>query len=61
MCLFVYDEDPEPAEPDPAGLLSVPAQSGSVGCAPRYFPADWANAQGAALGVDREAVLGQPA
>lgn len=38
MCLYVYDEDPEPAETDPAGLLFVPAQSGSGGCTPRYFP-----------------------
>ncbi|MFD8076739.1 hypothetical protein ACFV3E_29265 [Streptomyces sp. NPDC059718] len=61
MCLYVYGEDPEPAETDPAGLLIVPAQSGSVGCTPRYFTADRENADGAALGIDEEAAVGDPA
>ncbi|WUD77440.1 hypothetical protein OG937_39900 [Streptomyces sp. NBC_00510] len=58
MCLYVYGEDPEPAETDPTGLLFVPAQSGSVGCAPRYFTADRENADGAALGTEGEAADG---
>ncbi|MET9881097.1 hypothetical protein ABZZ36_41965 [Actinacidiphila glaucinigra] len=59
MCLHVYGEDPEPAETDPAGLVFVPAQSGSGGCAPRYFPADRADAAEAVLGIDREAAARQ--
>ncbi|MDX2701378.1 hypothetical protein PV350_00750 [Streptomyces sp. PA03-6a] len=58
MCLYVYGEDPEPAETDPAGLFYVPAQSGSVGCAPRYFTADRENADGAVPGIDGEAAVG---
>ncbi|WP_327365132.1 hypothetical protein [Streptomyces sp. NBC_01217] len=58
MRLYVYGEDPEPAETDQAGLLFVPAQSGSSGCAPRYFPADRADADGAVLGIDRVAAVG---
>lgn len=59
MCLYVYGEDPEPAESDPAGLFFVPAQSGSGGCAPRYFPRGRADADGAVLANDREAAVGQ--
>ncbi|MFB7830525.1 hypothetical protein [Streptomyces sp. NPDC056056] len=29
MCLFQYDDDPEPEEPDRAGLLYVPVQPGT--------------------------------
>ncbi|OKJ64792.1 hypothetical protein AMK27_02635 [Streptomyces sp. CB02009] len=29
MCLFQYDDDSEPEEPDPAGLLYVPFRPGT--------------------------------
>ncbi|MGW1251466.1 hypothetical protein [Streptomyces sp. NPDC002535] len=31
MCLFQYDDDPEPEEPDPAGLLPAPVRPGTHG------------------------------
>lgn len=33
----LYAEDPEPAEPVPAGLLCVPVRSGPAGCTARLF------------------------
>lgn len=33
----LYAEDPEPAEPVPAGLLYVPVRSGPAGCTARLF------------------------
>ncbi|MEV7723432.1 SAV_915 family protein [Streptomyces sp. NPDC101733] len=33
MCLFRYEDDPEPEEPVPAGLLYVPVRPGSAGAA----------------------------
>ncbi|MFE5944841.1 SAV_915 family protein [Streptomyces sp. NPDC056480] len=37
MCLFQYDDDPEPEEPDPAGLLYVPVRPGTRAVAVRVF------------------------
>ncbi|MFD9246237.1 SAV_915 family protein [Streptomyces sp. NPDC059556] len=37
MCLFQYDDDPEPEEPDPAGLLYVPVRPGTHAVAARVF------------------------
>ncbi|MFB6832899.1 SAV_915 family protein [Streptomyces hydrogenans] len=37
MCLFQYDDDPEPEEPDPAGPLYVPVRSGARAVAVRVF------------------------
>ncbi|MFJ7586734.1 SAV_915 family protein [Streptomyces sp. NPDC097617] len=31
MCLFQYEDDPEPEEPTPAGLLYVPVRPGTGG------------------------------
>ncbi|MFH8344967.1 SAV_915 family protein [Streptomyces sp. NPDC018045] len=33
----LYAEDPEPAEPVPAGLLFVPVRPGPAGCTARLF------------------------
>ncbi|MGW2305462.1 SAV_915 family protein [Streptomyces sp. NPDC001809] len=35
MCLFQYDDDPEPEEPDPAGPLYVPVRPGTRAMAVR--------------------------
>ncbi|MFD7964660.1 SAV_915 family protein [Streptomyces zaomyceticus] len=37
MCLFQYDDDPEPEEPDPAGLLYVPVRPGTHAVAVRVL------------------------
>lgn len=37
MCLFTYDNDPEPEERDPAGPLYVPVRPGSAEVAVRMF------------------------
>ncbi|MFE0652579.1 SAV_915 family protein [Streptomyces sp. NPDC059534] len=37
MCLFQYDDDPEPEEPDPAGPLYVPVRPGTRAVAVRVF------------------------
>lgn len=37
MCLFQYDDDPEPEEPVPAGLLYVPVRPGAAEVAVRMF------------------------
>ncbi|WP_024756503.1 SAV_915 family protein [Streptomyces exfoliatus] len=37
MCLFQYDDDPEPEEPGPAGLLYVPVRPGTHAVAVRVF------------------------
>ncbi|MGR4879970.1 SAV_915 family protein [Streptomyces sp. LARHCF249] len=37
MCLFQYDDDPEPEERIPAGLLYVPARPGGSHVAVRLF------------------------
>ncbi|MCB5907878.1 SAV_915 family protein [Streptomyces pinistramenti] len=37
MCLYEYDDDPEPEEPVPAGPLYVPVRPGGVGVAVRMF------------------------
>lgn len=37
MCLFLYEDDPEPEEQVPAGLLYVPVRSGPAGVALRLF------------------------
>ncbi len=37
MCLFQYDDDPEPEEPVPAGPLYVPVRPGPAGAALRLF------------------------
>ncbi|MEV7372831.1 SAV_915 family protein [Streptomyces sp. NPDC090301] len=37
MCLLQYDDDPEPEEPDPAGLLYVPVRPGTHAVAARVF------------------------
>ncbi|MDV5143717.1 hypothetical protein R1T08_05330 [Streptomyces sp. SBC-4] len=37
MCLFQYDDDPEPEEPDPAGLLYVPVRPGTRAVAVRVL------------------------
>ncbi|MGW8762521.1 SAV_915 family protein [Streptomyces sp. NPDC055815] len=37
MCLFQYDDDPEPEEPDPAGPLYVPVRPGTRTVAVRGF------------------------
>ncbi|MEU6058781.1 SAV_915 family protein [Streptomyces sp. NPDC047097] len=37
MCLFRYDDDPEPEEPDPAGPLFVPVRPGHARLGVRLF------------------------
>ncbi|MEU4064127.1 SAV_915 family protein [Streptomyces wedmorensis] len=37
MCLFQFDDDPEPEEPAPAGLLYVPVRPGTHAVAVRAF------------------------
>ncbi|MFF3688056.1 SAV_915 family protein [Streptomyces sp. NPDC002187] len=37
MCLFLYDDDPEPEERVPAGPLCVPVRPGPGGAALRLF------------------------
>ncbi|MGW1835729.1 SAV_915 family protein [Streptomyces sp. NPDC002067] len=37
MCLHSYDDDAEPPEPNPAGLLCVPVRPGRTGPAIRLF------------------------
>ncbi|MEU9254089.1 SAV_915 family protein [Streptomyces sp. NPDC048270] len=37
MCLFQYDDDPEPEERTPAGLLYVPARPGGAHVTVRLF------------------------
>ncbi|MEV7676096.1 SAV_915 family protein [Streptomyces sp. NPDC088752] len=37
MCLFQYDDDPEPEEPVPAGLLHVPVRPGTTEVVLRMF------------------------
>ncbi|MEU6314308.1 SAV_915 family protein [Streptomyces sp. NPDC047014] len=37
MCLFQYDDDPEPEEPVPAGLLHVPVRPGTAQVVVRLF------------------------
>ncbi|MGW1927715.1 SAV_915 family protein [Streptomyces sp. NPDC001919] len=37
MCLFQFDDDPEPEEPDPAGPLYVPVRPGTRAVAVRVF------------------------
>ncbi|MGW6395308.1 SAV_915 family protein [Streptomyces sp. NPDC055103] len=37
MCLFRYDDDPEPEEPRPAGPLYVPVRPGARATAVRVF------------------------
>ncbi|MEU6214548.1 SAV_915 family protein [Streptomyces sp. NPDC047023] len=37
MCLFQYDDDPEPEERVPAGLLHVPVRPGSAEVVVRMF------------------------
>ncbi|MFF0425346.1 SAV_915 family protein [Streptomyces sp. NPDC004520] len=37
MCLFQYDDDPEPEEPDPAGPLYAPVRPGGRAVAVRVF------------------------
>ncbi|MFE2018754.1 SAV_915 family protein [Streptomyces sp. NPDC059499] len=37
MCLFQYDDDPDPEEQAPAGLLFVPVRPGTAGPALRMF------------------------
>ncbi|MFJ8013464.1 SAV_915 family protein [Streptomyces sp. NPDC096339] len=37
MCLFQYDDDPEPGERVPAGLLYVPVRPGTTRVAVRVF------------------------
>ncbi|WP_284574433.1 SAV_915 family protein [Streptomyces sp. 2P-4] len=37
MCLFPYDDDPEPEERVPAGLLYVPVRPGTAGAVVRLF------------------------
>ncbi|WP_405982433.1 SAV_915 family protein [Streptomyces sp. NBC_00158] len=37
MCLFQYDDDPEPEERVPAGLLHVPVRPGAAEVAVRMF------------------------
>ncbi|MFJ3880403.1 SAV_915 family protein [Streptomyces sp. NPDC090077] len=37
MCLFQYDDDPEPEEPVPAGLLHVPVRPGTAEVVVRMF------------------------
>ncbi|WP_031101305.1 SAV_915 family protein [Streptomyces sp. NRRL S-15] len=37
MCLFQYDDDPDPEEQAPAGLLYVPVRPGAAGPALRMF------------------------
>ncbi|GHB59449.1 hypothetical protein GCM10010347_31750 [Streptomyces cirratus] len=37
MCLFQYDDDPEPEERVPAGLLYVPVRPGAAEVAVRMF------------------------
>ncbi|KOG13807.1 MULTISPECIES: SAV_915 family protein [Streptomyces] len=37
MCLFQFDDDPEPEEPAPAGLLYVPVRPGTHAVAVRVF------------------------
>ncbi|MGW8765084.1 SAV_915 family protein [Streptomyces sp. NPDC055815] len=37
MCLYQYDDDPEPEEPDPAGPLYVPVRPGTQAVALRAF------------------------
>ncbi|MCB5163833.1 hypothetical protein LG634_03120 [Streptomyces bambusae] len=37
MCLFQYDDDPEPEEPVPAGLLYVPVRPGTLRTVVRMF------------------------
>ncbi|WP_411073034.1 SAV_915 family protein [Streptomyces sp. cmx-4-25] len=37
MCLFRYDDDPEPEEPVPAGLLHVPVRPGTTEVVLRMF------------------------
>lgn len=61
MCLRVYGEDPEPAEPDPAGSALVPVRSGSVGCTPRYSYADGDVDEEAAVAASAAISVGEPA
>ncbi|MFI1676020.1 SAV_915 family protein [Streptomyces sp. NPDC020607] len=37
MAELLYDEDPEPCEPGPAGPLFVPVRPGPAGCVARLF------------------------
>ncbi|MFJ9637749.1 SAV_915 family protein [Streptomyces sp. NPDC101178] len=37
MCLFLYDDDPDPDEQDPAGLLHVPVHRVAAGFVLRAF------------------------
>ncbi|NNN34242.1 hypothetical protein HLK59_28545 [Streptomyces sp. S3(2020)] len=37
MAELRYDDDPEPCDPSPAGLLYVPVRPGLSGCAARLF------------------------
>lgn len=37
MTTLLYDDDPEPADPSPAGPLYVPVRPGPSGCAARLF------------------------
>ncbi|MGW2014201.1 SAV_915 family protein [Streptomyces sp. NPDC001927] len=37
MCLFQYDDDPEPEEPEPAGPLYVPVRPGRAEVVVRLF------------------------
>ncbi|MCX4696447.1 SAV_915 family protein [Streptomyces sp. NBC_01408] len=37
MCMYAYENDPEPEERDPAGPLCVPVRPGSAGVVVRMF------------------------